>query len=57
MSDSKTIQPFSRSLDYSLSAFAAVYHYREMDTTLMTGGDENRDMGLWPSAGNIVSLA
>jgi len=40
-----------------MAAFAAVYHYRKMDITLMTDEDENRDTGLWPSAGNIVSFA
>jgi hypothetical protein len=40
-----------------MTAFADVYHYREMDITLMTDEDENRDTELWPSADNIVSFA
>jgi hypothetical protein len=40
-----------------MPAFAAVYRYREIDITLMTDEDENRRTELWPSAGNIVSLA
>jgi len=39
-----------------MAIIADVYRYRELDITLMTDEQENRNTNLWPSAGNIVSF-